>query len=82
MLIPQYSLRWLLAEVTALAFVFLIFSLAARGHIWAMAISLAFMSLAILVLLDGLLFWIAWMFATYVQFRKRSGPPAPPETQS
>ena len=62
-LIPQYSIRWLLAVMTAGAVVFSIFGLAVRGKPWAMGVSIAIVSLGVLFLAHALFFGLVWLFS-------------------
>ena len=55
MLTPQYSVRHLLLAVTLAAAVCLVPAMAARGHDWAVALSVALYGLAALLLTLGLL---------------------------
>jgi hypothetical protein len=55
-LIPQFSLRWMLGLTTACAFLFAVFGMAARGHAWAIAISIGFASVALMAVVYALLF--------------------------
>jgi hypothetical protein len=71
MLIPQFSLRWLLTVTGMLAVVFLIFAQAAQGHGWAVGVSLAVCMLVAVMLVHGLLFFLVWVFAEYWQRRWR-----------
>lgn len=61
MLIPQFSIRWLLAVAALCAGVFSVVGLGVRGHGWAIAVSVAFAALAILMLVYGALFGLAWL---------------------
>ncbi|HUT88636.1 MAG TPA: hypothetical protein VMY37_04020 [Thermoguttaceae bacterium] len=63
MLVPQFSIRLLLAVTTGCAVVFSIVGLAARGSAWATAVSVGIGSLGILVLVSGLLFAVVWVFS-------------------
>lgn len=75
MLAPQFSLRSLLALVSVAGIFFVIVSLAARGSLWAIAISLAVVSLAALLLLHAGAFFLLWLFSLLVPAgRKKSTP--------
>jgi membrane protein YdbS with pleckstrin-like domain len=83
MLIPQFSLRWLLATVTGFAFVFLIVSFAVRGNSWAAGISVGILGLFVALLVYGLVFFLVWLFAIASdawrirhQLAKTTGQPA------
>ena len=61
MLVPQFSLRRLLATLTAAAGVSLILSFAYQGRVWAMSISAAIVSLLAMVLVQAVVFWLVWL---------------------
>jgi hypothetical protein len=63
MLIPQYTLRWLLGVTTACAVVFSIFALAMRGSYWAQGFSAGVIALVVLLLAHGLMFTMLWVFS-------------------
>lgn len=71
MLVPQYSIRLLLAVTTACAVLFSIVGLAVRGSAWATAVSVAIGSLGILVLVSGVLFAVVWVFSVVTSKRGR-----------
>jgi hypothetical protein len=77
MVIPQFSLRWILA-VTAVCAVFsLILAAAVRGSPWAIALSIAVASLAITLAFHGAVFFGVWLFSLIVPDRRRTtGGPA------
>jgi hypothetical protein len=63
MLIPQFSIRWLLAVMTLAAIAFSIVGLAVRGSLWAVAVSTAIGSFVLLMLIYSLLFSVVWVFS-------------------
>ena len=67
MLIPQYTIRWLLAVMAACAVVFSIFVLAVRGSPWArgvaQGVSVAILSLVIVLLVHAFVFTLLWLFS-------------------
>ena len=71
MLIPQFSLRWLLAVVTVCSVAFLILSFGARGQVWAIGASIGLLSLVIVILVHGFTFFLVWLFAQMTGRRKR-----------
>lgn len=75
MLIPQFSLRWVLAAMTVLAVVSLFLGQAARGQPWAVGVSAAVVMLAAVGVVHGLLFFVVWAFS--VIFSRRRKPRAP-----
>jgi len=62
-LIPQFSLRWLLGVMTASAGVFAIFGMAVRGYLWAAGVSAAIIALVVAMLVYAALFGIVWIFS-------------------
>jgi hypothetical protein len=60
MLVPQFSIRQMLAIVTALGVFSLVVSLAMRGHAWAMSLVITCVTLLVAFLLYGLCFFAAW----------------------
>lgn len=77
MLIPQFSLRWLLAVTTVAAVVFSIVALGVRGHHWAVAVSVGLLALVILMGIYGVMFAVVWAFsvATSRWRNRRAGSP-------
>jgi hypothetical protein len=77
MLIPQFSLRWLLGVTTLSAGVFSIFALAINGSIVAAAISVAILSLVVVILVHAAWFGLIWVLS--VVGSSASARSAPPE---
>jgi hypothetical protein len=71
MLIPQFSLRWMLAATSVLAVVFLVFAQAVRGSSWAVGVSVATLLLAGTMLVHGLLFFLVWLFSLIGERRQQ-----------
>jgi len=70
MLIPQFSLRWVLA-VTAVCAVFsLILAMALRGSPWAIALSIGVASLVVTLAVHGAVFFGVWLFSLLVPRRR------------
>jgi hypothetical protein len=63
MLIPQYSLRWILGAMTLLAVVFLFVGQAVAGKHWAIGVSLAVLALSAAMLVHAGLFFVVWLFS-------------------
>ena len=74
MLAPQYSLRRLLALVTASGFGCLVLALAVRGQMWAVAIAIGMLGLVVTILVCGLLFAVTRLLG--LAFGRRKPPPA------
>jgi hypothetical protein len=72
MLIPQFSLRWMLAVITLLAVVFLVVSRAVQGSAWAVGVSAAVLMLAVVMLVHGGLFFLIWLVSLMNARRQRS----------
>ncbi len=92
MLIPQFSIRWLLGVTAVCAVFFSIVGLGVRGHAWAAAVSIGIGSLVILAVVYALLFALVWAFSVTLSslgrgragagqspFRPRIGPASQPE---
>ena len=63
MLIPRFTLRWLLLLTTVCGGLSLVLSYAMQGREWAIAVSLALGAVPLLFLLHALAFAVAWGFA-------------------
>jgi hypothetical protein len=74
MLIPRYSLRWLLGLTTFSAGVSLVLSYAVRGHAWAIGITSALWSLVIVGLFYIAAFLVAWLIAQFIIIGRRGAP--------
>lgn len=66
MLIPQYSIRWLLMLTAACATAFSVFGLAVRGSHWAQGVSIAVVSLVVVLLIHALVFTLVWAFSLVI----------------
>jgi len=71
MLIPRYSLRWLLGLTTFSAGVSLILSYAIRGHAWAIGVASGLWSLVIVALFYVAAFLAAWLVAQVVTVARK-----------
>ncbi len=77
-LLPQYSLRWLLLVTTACAVLFSVFGFAVQGNKAAIGISVAVLSLGLLLLIFGLLFLLLWIVSLFwgrVRRRRKGNSP-------
>jgi len=63
MLIPRYSLRWLLGLTTFAAVVSFVLSYAVRGHAWAIGVAAGLWSLVAVGLAYIAAFLVAWFIA-------------------
>jgi hypothetical protein len=74
MLIPRYSLRWLLGLTTFSAGVSLVLSYAIRGQAWAIGVAAGLWSLVAVALAYVAAFLIAWFIAQgMIATRTRGG---------
>ncbi|HUY31985.1 MAG TPA: hypothetical protein VMV69_04330 [Pirellulales bacterium] len=74
MLIPQFSLRWVLAVTAACAVFSLILASALRGSPWAIALSVGVASLVVMLAFHGAVFFGVWLFSLLVPDRRAAGP--------
>lgn len=63
MLIPRFTLRWLLVLTTICGGLSLVLSYAMQGHEWAIAISVMLAAVPLLFLLHAFAFTAAWGFS-------------------
>jgi hypothetical protein len=63
MLIPQFSLRSILAVTAVCGFVSLIGAAAIRGAPWAGAVVLAIAALGLILIVHGLMFFVVWLLS-------------------
>ena len=63
MLIPRFTLRWLMLLISVISVFCVIVAQAFRGHAWALGISLAVASLVLSFLLYGAFFCLACLLA-------------------
>jgi hypothetical protein len=61
MIIPRYSLRWLLALITVCGGLSLILSYAFQGQAWAIGFTVGLGSLAVVAALHAVAFSVAWL---------------------
>jgi hypothetical protein len=62
-LIPQFTIRWLLMLTAACAVVFSVFGLAVRGSGWAAGVSIAVVSVAVVLAVHASMFALVWAFS-------------------
>ena len=83
MLIPQFSLRWVLGLTAVCGVISFVAAMGLRGSAWAAAITIAAASLALTLLVHGLMFFAVWVFsllATRV-WRRQDAPTSPFEAR-
>jgi hypothetical protein len=81
MLIPRYSLRWLLGLITFSAGVSLVLSYVVRGHAWAVGVAAGLWSLVAVALAYVAAFLVAWMIeqgTTMTHNRRRNAAGSSP----
>jgi hypothetical protein len=78
MLIPRFTIRWLLLVTTVCAFFFLVVACAVRGDAWAFAVSLSVVSLAVAFLVFGAFFGFAFLVTSVVGLLRPSSPRGTP----
>lgn len=76
MLAPRFSIRTLLALLTAGAVVFLVAGMAVRGEMWAWGVTIAAMSLAVTAIAHGVWFGLVWLFAQLPSSRRAAVRPS------
>src|SRR5688572_24881746 len=80
MILPQYSLRKLLAITVGAALICLVLSWGVQGYRWAFGISIGALSILAALLVQGAMFWFVWLFATIAE--RRNSARAARATQS
>ena len=61
MIIPRFSLRWLLALITVSGGVSLVLSYAFQSHAWAIGVMVGLASIVVVVALHAVAFSVAWL---------------------
>ncbi|MCI0359443.1 MAG: hypothetical protein L0211_13280 [Planctomycetaceae bacterium] len=74
MIIPRYSLRWLLALLTVCGCLSLVLSYAFQGHAWAIGSILGLGSLIVVVALHAVAFSIAWLLTQFYYMAAGNSP--------
>jgi hypothetical protein len=78
MLIPRFTIRWLLSLTTVCAFFFLIAGTAVNGKMWAVGVVTAVVTLLIAMLTYAFLFVWAFALARFFRSIRPNSPPASP----
>jgi uncharacterized membrane protein len=76
MFIRQFSLRLLLIIITACAGFSLILSFAWRGSFWAISLAAFLAALLATVLVQGVVFWLVWLFSVAAERWRQRRPHA------
>ena len=66
MLLPQYSIRWILGVTAVFGLLALIGQLAVNGTPWAAGVSVAMVALAVVVAMHALCFGGVWLVSTMI----------------
>jgi len=74
MVIPRFSILWLMGLTLVCAFLSLILSFAVRGEQWAIGVMAALGSVVALVALYIVAFFVAWLLAQIEQALRSAGP--------
>jgi hypothetical protein len=83
MLIPQFSLRWLLGTTTLVALVCAMVAWGLAGHRWALAASIGLGALVVLMLVYALVFAAVWGLSLVVSRGAKPGQsPFQPSSRS
>ena len=72
MLIPRYSMRWLLLATTVFAGYSLLVSVAIRGQSWAAGIAIALGSLFLVMFVHAMFFLVSFMLASVLWLTRSS----------
>ena len=78
MLIPRFSVRWLMLLTTVCAVFFLVMRYAALGRFWAIGLVATVSTLVLAMVVYGLLFSLAFVLAGLLRMVRPSSPPASP----
>ena len=78
MLIPRFSLRWLLLLTTVCAVFFLIVRMAGQGQHWAVGIVTGVTALALAMLVYGVFFSLAFVLTGLIRRVRPGSPPSSP----
>ena len=65
MLVPRFSLRFLLVLTTLCGVFFFVVTLAVQGYHWAIAVCMAVVGLALSMLVHGAVFGMAWTMTAF-----------------
>ena len=74
MLIPQFTLRWLLIVTAVCAAVFSVVGLAVQGRPWAIGVSVAVGTGVVMMLIYAALFGVVWLVGEVITPIRRRSP--------
>lgn len=72
MLIPQFTIRWLLVVTAVCAALFSVVGLGFRGRVWAAAFGVGLGSLAVLMLVYAGVFALVWLAGEWLPSLRRA----------
>ena len=78
MLIPRFSVRWLMLLTAVCAVFFLVMRYAALGRFWAIGLAATVLTLALAMLVYGLLFVLAFVLAGLLRLVRPTSPSVSP----
>ena len=73
MLIPQFTIRWLMIVTAACAVVFSVLGLAYQGYPWAIGVSVAVATGAVMMLVYAAVFGLIWLVGGMVSSPRQRG---------
>jgi len=76
MLIPRFTIRTMLAVLTAGAVVFLLAGMAVRGETWAWGVTIGVLCVVVTALAHAAWFGLVWLFAQLPSSRRAVGDAA------
>lgn len=75
MLIPRYSIRWVLGGTLAAGVFFVVVREATQGAGWAFGVTAAFVGLGLFLAVYAWLFFLIWLVSTVLRSIRRSRAP-------
>jgi hypothetical protein len=78
MLVPNFSIRWLLGMTTAAAFFFLVVNFAIAGQTWAYCAATAIVFLMLAFVFYGIMFFFAFWLTQVTRFAQPKPKPTSP----
>lgn len=78
MLVPTFSIRWLLGITTISAFFFLVVNFAIAGHTWAYCAATAIVVFALAFMFYGLMFLFAFWMTRITRLARPKPKPSSP----
>ena len=75
MLIPRYSIRWVLGGTLVAGVFLVVVRLASQGSGWAFGVTTAFVALAVFLAVYAWLFFLIWLIAALFRSIRRGRAP-------